>query len=44
MEYVKGESLMTLVRREGKLDPERAVGYILQAGPARASSMATIGA
>ena len=31
MEYVKGESLMTLVRREGKLDPERAVGYILQA-------------
>jgi eukaryotic-like serine/threonine-protein kinase len=31
MEYVKGESLMDLVRREGKLDPEQAVGYILQA-------------
>jgi len=31
MEYVKGESLMDLARREGKLDPEQAVGYILQA-------------
>jgi serine/threonine protein kinase len=31
MEYVKGESLMDVVRREGKLDPEQAVGYILQA-------------
>jgi eukaryotic-like serine/threonine-protein kinase len=31
MEYVKGESLLDLVRREGKLDPEQAVGYILQA-------------
>ena len=31
MEYVKGESLTDMVRREGKLDPERAVGYILQA-------------
>jgi serine/threonine protein kinase len=31
MEYVKGESLMDLVRREGKLDPEQAVGHTLQA-------------
>lgn len=31
MEFVKGESLMDLVQREGKLDPEVAVGYILQA-------------
>ncbi len=31
MEYVKGESLMDMVRRDGKLDPEQAVGYILQA-------------
>ena len=31
MEYVKGETLTDLVRREGKLDPEQAVGYILQA-------------
>jgi len=31
MEYVKGESLMDLIQREGKLDPEVAVGYVLQA-------------
>ena len=31
MEYVKGESLTDVVRREGQLDPEQAVGYILQA-------------
>ena len=31
MEYVKGESPKGLVRREGKLDPEHAVGYVLQA-------------
>lgn len=31
MEFVKGESLMDLIQREGKLDPEVAVGYILQA-------------
>lgn len=31
MEYVKGESLTDLVRREGKLDPDVAAGYILQA-------------
>ncbi len=31
MEYVKGETLTDLVRREGKLDPELAAGYILQA-------------
>ncbi len=31
MEYVKGETLTELVRRERKLDPEKAVGYILQA-------------
>jgi serine/threonine protein kinase/phage FluMu protein Com len=31
MEYVKGESLFHLVAREGRLDPEVAVGYALQA-------------
>jgi predicted Ser/Thr protein kinase/MFS family permease len=31
MEFVQGESLMGLIRREGKLDPEQAVGYVLQA-------------
>jgi len=31
MEYVDGESLSALVRREGKLDPEVAAGYVLQA-------------
>ena len=31
MEYVPGRSLSEVVRRQGKLDPETAVGYILQA-------------
>ncbi|MDB5312108.1 MAG: pknB 26 [Gemmataceae bacterium] len=31
MEYVPGRSLAELVRAEGKLDPETAVGYVLQA-------------
>jgi serine/threonine protein kinase len=31
MEYVDAENLQSLVRREGKLDPEVATGYILQA-------------
>ena len=31
MEYVPGESLADLVKRQGKLDPEAAVGYVLQA-------------
>lgn len=31
MEYVCGRSLADLVRSQGKLDPETAVGYILQA-------------
>jgi predicted Zn finger-like uncharacterized protein len=31
MEYVKGETLTDLVKRQGKLDPELAAGYILQA-------------
>lgn len=31
MEYVKGETLTDLVRRQGKLDPELAAGYVLQA-------------
>ena len=31
MEFVPGQSLMELVRKEGKLAPETAVGYILQA-------------
>jgi serine/threonine protein kinase len=31
MEFVNGQSLMDLVRKEGKLDPEVAVGYVLQA-------------
>jgi serine/threonine protein kinase len=31
MEYVKGESLRAVVQRQGKLDPEVAVGYALQA-------------
>jgi eukaryotic-like serine/threonine-protein kinase len=31
MEYVQGQSLAQLVQREGKLDAEAAVGYILQA-------------
>jgi len=31
MEFVEGESLAGLVARDGKLDPEAAVGYTLQA-------------
>jgi serine/threonine protein kinase len=31
MEYVCGRSLADLVRSQGKLDPETAVGYVLQA-------------
>jgi serine/threonine protein kinase len=31
MEYVRGRSLADFVRNQGKLDPETAVGYILQA-------------
>ncbi len=31
MEFVAGQSLMDLVKEKGKLDPEVAVGYILQA-------------
>lgn len=31
MEFVEGETLAGLVEREGKLDPEVAVGYVLQA-------------
>ena len=31
MEYVAGQSLSDLLKRNGKLDPETAVGYILQA-------------
>jgi serine/threonine protein kinase len=31
MEFVRGQSLDDIVRKEGKLDPEVAVGYILQA-------------
>lgn len=31
MEYVRGRSLADLVKDEGKLDPETAVGYVLQA-------------
>ena len=31
MEYVPGRSLAELVRSQGKLDPETAVGYMLQA-------------
>ncbi len=31
MEYVNSESLLTLVQREGRLAPEVAAGYILQA-------------
>jgi hypothetical protein len=31
MEYVPGRSLADVVRKRGKLDPETAVGYILQA-------------
>jgi serine/threonine protein kinase len=31
MEFVPGQSLMDLVKKEGKLAPEAAVGYILQA-------------
>ncbi|MBY0458573.1 MAG: serine/threonine protein kinase, partial [Gemmataceae bacterium] len=31
MEYVRGKSLSDLLRVQGKLDPETAVGYILQA-------------
>jgi hypothetical protein len=31
MEYVEGESLSQLLRRQGKIDPEVAAGYILQA-------------
>ncbi|HEY1186528.1 MAG TPA: protein kinase, partial [Gemmata sp.] len=31
MEYVRGRSLSDLIRSEGKLDPETAVGYTLQA-------------
>lgn len=31
MEYVEGESLSAMIRREGKLDCEVAAGYVLQA-------------
>ena len=31
MEFVPGQSLMELVKKEGKLAPEAAVGYVLQA-------------
>ncbi|MEW5741238.1 MAG: serine/threonine-protein kinase [Myxococcota bacterium] len=31
MEYVDGEPLSALVKREGRLDPEVAAGYVLQA-------------
>ncbi len=31
MEYVPGQSLVDLVKAEGKLDPETAVGFLLQA-------------
>jgi hypothetical protein len=31
MEYVRGHSLSDLVRRQGRLDPQTAVSYILQA-------------
>lgn len=31
MEYVPGRSLADVVRKRGRLDPEQAVGYILQA-------------
>jgi hypothetical protein len=31
MEYVRGQSLADLVKKHGKLDPETAVGYVLQA-------------
>jgi hypothetical protein len=31
MEFVKGQSLMDLVKKRGPLDPEAAVGYVLQA-------------
>lgn len=31
MEFVRGQSLDEIIRRDGKLDPEVAVGYILQA-------------
>src|SRR5205085_8129637 len=31
MEYVRGKSLADLVKDQGKVDPETAVGYVLQA-------------
>ncbi len=31
MEYVRGQSLAEIVKKHGKLDPEIAVGYVLQA-------------
>jgi eukaryotic-like serine/threonine-protein kinase len=31
MEFVRGQSLDDIIRKEGKLDPDIAVGYILQA-------------
>jgi hypothetical protein len=31
MEYVRGKSLADIVKDQGKLDPETAVGYVLQA-------------
>lgn len=31
MEYVRGRSLADIIREQGKLDPETAVGYVLQA-------------
>ena len=31
MEYVRGKSLSDLMKAQGKLDPETAVGYVLQA-------------
>ena len=42
MEYVPGRSLADLVRLQGKLDPELAVGYTLQA--ARGLNMPTTAA
>ncbi|MFO0852566.1 MAG: protein kinase [Gemmataceae bacterium] len=32
MEYVPGRSLADLIKAEGRIDPETAVGYVLQAG------------
>jgi len=42
MEFVLGRSLADVVRSQGKLDPETAVGYVLQT--ARGLSTLTIAA